>query len=74
MSELLQNLGGAVRAARERRGWTQAALAELAGLERTYLTDLEAGRRNPSVRTLEKISKALGIKLHVLFERAERET
>jgi len=74
VADLLRSLGAAVRNRRERRGLTQEALAELAGLERTYLTDLEAGRRNPSVKTLDRLARALGVKVHTLFELAERDS
>ena len=51
---------------------TQGALAELAGLERTYLTDFERGRRNPSVSTLERLARAIDMPISKLFAEAER--
>jgi len=71
VADLQRALGQAFRAARERRGMTQAAVAELAGLERTYLTDLERGRRNPTITTLERLSRALGVRLADLFAEIE---
>ena len=47
----------AIRAA---RGWTQAALAARAGVERSYVALIEGGyRRKPSKRVLRDIAKAL---------------
>ena len=37
-------------------------------MQRSYLADLERGRRNPSVRTLVKMANALGVPITALFE------
>lgn len=50
-----------VRAARMRAKLSQEALAELAGLHRTYISLLERSRRSPTLSTLEVIAHALGI-------------
>lgn len=47
---------------------SQELLAEAAGIHRTYLGGIETGRRNPSLKNLWRISKALGIPLSRLFE------
>jgi len=57
-----------IKSLREVRGWTQEQLAERAALQRSYLGDLEVGRRNPSVRTLVKVANAFGISVPQLFE------
>jgi transcriptional regulator with XRE-family HTH domain len=36
-------------------------LAKLAGINRSYLAGIEAGQRNTSVKTLEKLANALGV-------------
>lgn len=41
---------------------SQAALAEAAGISRTYLARLETSRQDPTLSTLEKIAKALKVK------------
>lgn len=48
---------------RDKRGMTQQALADKAGLSREYIVRIEAGRQDPTVGTLEKIAKALKVKL-----------
>ena len=48
---------------REYRGLTQAALAELTGISRLYLSQIETGRRGGSVKTLRALSKALDVEL-----------
>lgn len=48
---------------KERRlalGMTRQQLADASGLARTYIADVESGRRNPAVKNLQKIAKALG--------------
>jgi putative transcriptional regulator len=54
---------------RERNGITQEKLAEKVGISRIYLNELENGRKkNPSFKLLEKIAKALEVKISDLFE------
>ena len=46
---------------RKERGWTQEELAERTGLSQQYLSDLERGKRNPTIVTIYEISLALGV-------------
>lgn len=50
-----------VRAARREANLSQEALADLAGLHRTYISLLERSRRSPTLATLEAIARALGM-------------
>jgi len=59
--ELVAILGRNVRAARQRAGLSQEDLALEAEMKRSYLSDLERGVRNPSVRALGRLAKALGV-------------
>lgn len=52
-----------VQRLRDKRGLTQQDLADKAGLSREYISRIEAGRQDPTVGTLEKIAKALKVKL-----------
>lgn len=74
MSEkALQNLGDAIRARRgEIGGLSQEGLADLAGMHRTYVSEIERGLRNPSYRNLVKLAAALDVPLSELVARAER--
>ena len=47
---------------------TQATLASSAGMEESALQRIEAGRTNPTIKTLYKVSKALNIDIKDLFE------
>ncbi len=53
---------------RLKRQLTQQALADKVGVHRVYLAKLEAGTRTPSLRTLERLAKALGVKVAALLD------
>lgn len=56
---------------RKEKKFSQEKLAELSDLDRTYISLLERGLRQPSLDTLCKISKALAIRLSELIIRFE---
>ncbi|EQB17787.1 helix-turn-helix domain-containing protein [Novosphingobium lindaniclasticum] len=60
-------LGANVRRHRKLKGMSQEQLALEAGMERSYVSDLERGTRNPSVRALGRLADALGIAPHELL-------
>jgi transcriptional regulator with XRE-family HTH domain len=49
-------LGQNVRRLREAAGWSQEAYADEAGIHRTYVSDIERGRRNPTISVLQKMA------------------
>jgi transcriptional regulator with XRE-family HTH domain len=59
--DLPQILGRNVRQARIRRGFSQEALALEADMKRSYVSDLERGIRNPSVKAIERLAMALNV-------------
>lgn len=46
---------------RREKGFTQEQFADLSGFTQQYLSDLERGRRNPTVVTLFHLASALGV-------------
>ncbi|MDQ1455170.1 MAG: Helix-turn-helix domain [Actinomycetota bacterium] len=56
-------LGAAIRHYREEAGLSQAELAERAGLNRTYLSDLETGRETEQVKRILRVLKQLGVRM-----------
>lgn len=60
-------LGANVRHHRKLKGMSQEQLALEAGMERSYVSDLERGTRNPSVRALGRLAVALSVQPHELL-------
>lgn len=64
--------GQALRERRVRIGMTQEELAESAGLDRTYVSGVERGERNPSLTNIYRLCEALLTTLPKVATRAER--
>jgi transcriptional regulator with XRE-family HTH domain len=60
-------LGLNVRKYRKLRGMTQEELGLETEMERSYVSDLERGTRNPSVRAVGRLAKALQVEPHLLL-------
>lgn len=58
---ILAALGRNVRRQRDAKQFTQEKLAEKSGLDPTYISDIERGRRNPGIKNVAKLAKALGL-------------
>lgn len=61
-------VGERIRYYRNKRGWSQAKLAEKAGTSTNHIGLIERGEKNPTLATLEKITFVLNIPLSQLFE------
>ncbi len=70
-STLLRAFGSAVRARRTALGLSQEELAARADLHRTYVGDIERGRRNVSLNNIRKLAAALGCSPSDLLREAE---
>jgi transcriptional regulator with XRE-family HTH domain len=57
-----------MRRLRKDRGWSQEALADEAGLDRTYISGIERRVRNPTVTVVDKVATALGCGLGELLD------
>lgn len=57
-----------IKAARQRKGLSQEALADLCGLHRTYIGAVERAERNITLQTLAKLASALGLTPQSLLE------
>ena len=67
--DVVQLLRVNVRHYRKLKGMSQERLALDAGMERSYVSDLERGTRNPSVRALGRLAKALDVEPKLLLQR-----
>lgn len=63
-----KKLGMTIKALREKRGLTQEALAARAGLHRVYVAQIEGQTKVPSLAALEKLARALGVKVGRLLD------
>jgi transcriptional regulator with XRE-family HTH domain len=70
--QLPLSLGSELRKARMEAGYTQEGLAFEAELDRTYISYLENGHKSPTVETLFRICRVLGIAASELIGRVER--
>jgi transcriptional regulator with XRE-family HTH domain len=53
---------------RAKRGLSQRDLADESGVSREYIARIELGQHDPTLSTLEKLAKALGVKVGGLLE------
>lgn len=67
VSEKDKKLGKSVRKYRKQAGLKQYQLAEKVRLSDKYVQLIEAGERKPSLKTIYKIARALGVKVQDLF-------
>jgi transcriptional regulator with XRE-family HTH domain len=65
---ILVQVGKRIRNLREGKGISQEVLAEKSSLHRTYIGGVERGLRNPSLRSLQRIAKGLGVGVVDLFQ------
>lgn len=65
-------IGGSIRAKREQLGLTQAELARRSGVSKAMLCDVEADRKNPTIRLLGQIALGLGCGISDLLDLEER--
>lgn len=66
--DIEHQLGKRIVYLRKMRKFSQEDLALEANVNKNYLSDLENGRRNPSIQVLNRISKALKVPLSYLFQ------
>jgi len=67
--DIRTRFGRRLRKLRQQRGWTQVQMAEQFGLDRSYLADVERGKRNISIANLNIIASGFGLSLSKLLSR-----
>src|SRR5690242_13607800 len=71
MEPLRVILGHTIRDLRSAAGFSQEKFAAAVGLHRTFMGNLERGRTNPSLGTLERIARVLGLSVATLLAEVE---
>ena len=69
--DIKQKVGNRIRELRKNLELSQEALALKAEVDRTYVTDVENGRRNVSLEILERLIKALNVSIAEFFNSKE---
>jgi transcriptional regulator with XRE-family HTH domain len=64
---MFTNVGGNIRILRQRRGYSQEKLSELAGINAKYLGEIERGEKNPTALVVYKIASALHVSMCEFF-------
>jgi len=55
------NVAERIKQLRESRKMTKTRLAQLAGVSQSYISDIEAGKKNPTLEVISRICDALGV-------------
>jgi transcriptional regulator with XRE-family HTH domain len=67
LGDIQKRLGNRVRKIRQERGWTQLRLAEAAGMSKTYVCDLENGRKEPCLGSIQILAHTFEMSLAEFF-------
>lgn len=67
MSELNVQIGQLLKDLRDERGWSLREFGLIVGTNKTYLGDIELGKRNPTMNSLEKIVAGYGLTVKEFF-------
>lgn len=66
-NDIRELLGNRVRFLRRKNGWTQVEMAEMLGVDRSYLSEIETGKKDPSLRVMKTIADGFGLSLSQLL-------
>ena len=69
----LVSFGAHLRSLRQRQGLSQEECADRAGIHVTYLSGIERGHRNPTLKNVRKLAAALSVPIRDLFAFEEAE-
>jgi len=70
---IIEVFGKVLRELREKNNISQEKLAEYCELDRTYISLLERGQRQPTITTIFKLAKALNVSPSALIEKVENQ-
>lgn len=61
MTNRVIQFGKKLREVRQKKNKSQGDIANILGVHRSYISGLERGKRNPSLLTIQKMARALGV-------------
>jgi transcriptional regulator with XRE-family HTH domain len=67
-TDIVERFAERLRAVRNAKNMTQVTLAEKAGIETTYLSDLENAKKEPCLRVIDMLATGLGEPMSALFK------
>jgi transcriptional regulator with XRE-family HTH domain len=65
-SKAVKRFGANMKRVREEKNMSQGDIFRVTKIERAYISNLEAGKQNPTLETIEKIAGALGVEVSEL--------
>lgn len=68
MDDVRRRLASNLRRLRREKHLSQEAFAGEVGIHRTYISDLERGARNPTIEVVDRLARALGVKIGALLD------
>ena len=68
-----ERFGARLRRLRKAHGWTQVRAAEEFGIDRSYISDMERGKKNVCLPTMEVLAQGFGISLAQLVKGLDRD-
>ena len=68
MSDSSKKLAENMRKIRTRKKMSQGDICRALGVDRAYISNIESGKQNPTLATIEKIAEALGVKVNELLQ------
>ena len=71
-ADIRERFGFAIKTRREELSMTQEDLADIAGIHRTYLSDIERGTRNVALLNIELLASSLKMHIWELFQQMEK--
>ncbi|MGI6274607.1 MAG: helix-turn-helix domain-containing protein [Acutalibacteraceae bacterium] len=72
-TDVLLAFGQTIRKIRLERNISQEKFADLCDLHRTYISDIELGKRNVSLENIDKMASALHLRISELFQEVEKD-
>jgi transcriptional regulator with XRE-family HTH domain len=66
--DICVRLGRRIRFLRSKHGWTQQQLADMTGIGRVHVSELENGKREAGLRMLERLASTFGISVSELID------